>query len=242
VTGVHLRRSLYQTVEVPAKPMPTKGDGGVQENPNSRPGTRAQCPANGPIHGSQGNAGSPQDSQPPSLRRYQSREQYHLDIPAEVNGRTKEETAACRGHPTEATKHGRRYTSKGNRKGRGNNTAATQPGRNQTPNPQKALAAWVSLEWKRRWRHNAAGQQATTWKAEWTQAVHQLYDGLCKHEAKALFILRTEVLGLNDWLASIGVTDVDKRCGCGWPSQTVRHILLFCPIYTASRAHFFQRT
>lgn len=66
--------------------------------------------------------------------------------------------------------------------------------------------------------------------------------GLRKHEATALFLLRTELLGLNAWLASIGFPDIDKRCGCGWPSQTVRYTLLFCPTHAVFRARFFQRT
>jgi hypothetical protein len=73
------------------------------------------------------------------------------------------------------------------------------------------------------------------------QPVHLLYDGLLKHEATALFLLRTEVLGLNAWLASVGVPGIDKRCSCGWPAQTVRHILLFCPNHADSRALYFQR-
>jgi len=73
------------------------------------------------------------------------------------------------------------------------------------------------------------------------QPVHLLYDGLLKHEATALFLLRTEVLGLNAWLASVGVPGIDKRCTCGWPAQTMRHILLFCPNHTDSRALYFQR-
>ena len=109
-------------------------------------------------------------------------------------------------------------------------------------NPQKALTRWIKLEWKQRWTRKSARQKATTWKSDWAQPVHQLYDGLHKHEATALFLLRTEVLGLNVWLASVGVPGVDKQCSCGWPAQTVRHVLLFCPNHTDSRAHYFQRT
>ncbi len=99
----------------------------------------------------------------------------------------------------------------------------------------------MNLEWERRWTHKTVGRTATTWNTDWKQPAHQLYDGLSKHEAIALFLLRTEVLGLNAWLASVGVPDIDKQCTCGWPAQTVRHVLLFCPAHTNSRAIFFQR-
>jgi hypothetical protein len=58
-----------------------------------------------------------------------------------------------------------------------------------------------------------------------------LYNNLTKAEATALFLLRTEVIGLNAWLASVQVPNILPRCPCGWQVQTVRHILLHCPRY-----------
>src|SRR5436305_9086369 len=56
-----------------------------------------------------------------------------------------------------------------------------------------------------------------------------LYEGLSKAEATALFLMRTEVLGLNAWLASVQVPDILPRCHYGWNAQTVRHVLMQCP-------------
>ncbi len=56
-----------------------------------------------------------------------------------------------------------------------------------------------------------------------------LYAGLSKAEATALFLMRTEVIGLNGWLASIQVPDINLACQCGWHTQTIQHILLQCP-------------
>jgi len=105
----------------------------------------------------------------------------------------------------------------------------------------KALDRWTNLEWKCRWTHKVGQQKATIWKTDWMLSAHQLYENLHKHEATALFLFHTEVLGLNVWLASVKVSDVDKRCPCGWSAQTVRHILLFCPTHTDSRALYFWR-
>ena len=60
-----------------------------------------------------------------------------------------------------------------------------------------------------------------------------LYEGQSKAESTAAFLLRTEVLGLNAWLASIHVPQITPHCTCGWPTQTVRHVLLFCNHRTA---------
>jgi len=42
----------------------------------------------------------------------------------------------------------------------------------------------------------------------WDMKMLLLYKKLPKHQATALFLLCTEVLGLNSWLASIGVPNI----------------------------------
>jgi hypothetical protein len=49
--------------------------------------------------------------------------------------------------------------------------------------------------------------------------------------------MRTEVIGLNAWLTTIQVPDKTPRCVCGWVAQTVRHVLIHCPLY--ERAELF---
>ena len=70
----------------------------------------------------------------------------------------------------------------------------------------------------------------------------RLYDDLPKHEATALFLLRTEVLGLNDWLARIEVPGTAPGCTCGLGRQTIRHLLAFCPEQTRPRPNLILRT
>ena len=65
---------------------------------------------------------------------------------------------------------------------------------------------------------------------------------MLKHQASALFLLRTEVLGLNGWLASINVPGIRANCGYRWDTQTVHHVLMLCPLYTASRVDLVRRT
>src|SRR5207248_8486622 len=74
-------------------------------------------------------------------------------------------------------------------------------------------------------------QTASTWQTPWGLKVTKLYNGLMKVEATALFLLCTEVIGLNAWLASVRVPDILPLCTCGWRAQTVRHVLLHCPLY-----------
>ena len=104
-----------------------------------------------------------------------------------------------------------------------------------------AITKWMDREWEKRWRQAARGRRATTWLNPWQKQTLRIYEGLPKHEATALFLLRTEVLGLNAWLASIHVPNVLPRCQCGWEAQTVRHIVLFCPRYSQSRPLLLRR-
>ena len=92
---------------------------------------------------------------------------------------------------------------------------------------------WGMLSWQQRWTNQAqrvrGGHKATAWRTPWAQDTRKLYAGLTKAEATALFLMRTEVIGLNAWLAAIQVPRIAPVCSCGTHAQTVRHILLHCP-------------
>lgn len=105
------------------------------------------------------------------------------------------------------------------------------------------IDAHFTKQWEKRWRTTADAipRQAVTWKSEWPQQPLSLYEGLQKHEATALFLLRTEVLGLNNWLARIGVPDILPGCPCGAARQTLTHILAFCPDLGEARTRLFDR-
>jgi len=94
------------------------------------------------------------------------------------------------------------------------------------------LKRWGNLAWQRRWEGIARKlpnrHRAATWNTPWAQDVRKLYAGLTKAEATALILMRTEVIGLNAWLAAAQVPNTPPTCPCGWYAQTVRHVLLYC--------------
>jgi hypothetical protein len=116
--------------------------------------------------------------------------------------------------------------------------AETQPNGARPPlqQPRKSKARlikeWGQAEWQSRWeraKQRIPGQyRATTWLTPWTQDTRMLYAGLSKAEATTLFLMRTEVIGLNAWLAAVRVPSVFPACSYGWHAQTVRHVLLHC--------------
>jgi hypothetical protein len=118
---------------------------------------------------------------------------------------------------------------------------APQPNQNQKRSGT-ILKLDLYKKWKQRWRRRAGGKQATTWKAPWRPPATKAYDSLLKHEATVLFLLRTEIIGLNSWLYSVNVPAILlPRCACGWHEQTVRHVMIYCPLYTSTRAELFRR-
>jgi Reverse transcriptase (RNA-dependent DNA polymerase)/Endonuclease-reverse transcriptase len=101
------------------------------------------------------------------------------------------------------------------------------------------LAIWHDALWRKRWKSQANGRTATTWQSPWPFQTVKLYEDLQKHEATALFLLRTEVIGLNAWLFSVNVPEVLPRCTCDWHTQSVRHILISCPLYSQQRTELY---
>jgi hypothetical protein len=70
--------------------------------------------------------------------------------------------------------------------------------------------------------------------------VLQLHQGLTKRESALLIQLRTEKIGLNDFLFNRRVPDVtSSRCECGERRQTVAHVLLRCRKYKDLRNRIF---
>jgi hypothetical protein len=70
------------------------------------------------------------------------------------------------------------------------------------------LKAGLYQEWELRWRRLVGGKPATTWRVPWRPPATKTYDGLQKHEATAVFLLRTEVIGLKSWLYSVRVPGI----------------------------------
>jgi hypothetical protein len=87
------------------------------------------------------------------------------------------------------------------------------------------------MKWEEQWRQYGTNRREATWRETWTKQPRRLYDGCTKAQATALFLMRTEVIGLNKWLTTRHVPGVGKECGCGWHEQTVQHVVLHCPRY-----------
>ena len=60
----------------------------------------------------------------------------------------------------------------------------------------------------------------------------RIHEGLAKAESSLATQIRTEKIGLADFLHRRRVPTVaSPACPCGWHRQTAKHIIMFCPMY-----------
>jgi hypothetical protein len=104
--------------------------------------------------------------------------------------------------------------------------------------PTRLAKKLCQQQWEAEWNSSAAQKTEATWNTKWMLRGKKLYGSLSRAQVSIATLLRTEAIGLNDFLARIGVPGITPDCGCGFPRQGVRHTILFCPLYQ-NRANMF---
>jgi hypothetical protein len=99
----------------------------------------------------------------------------------------------------------------------------------------QAERAWISA-----WREEKKGRATYRHTPVPTKKVLQLHERLSKRESALLVQLRTEKIGLNDFLFNRHVPDITSPgCSCGERRQTVAHVLLRCRKHKDLRNRIF---
>jgi ribonuclease HI len=106
------------------------------------------------------------------------------------------------------------------------------------------LKRWCKIQaekaWMDKWRKETKGRATYRHTPVPTKKTLQLHEGLSKRESALLVQLRTEKIGLKDFLFQRKVPDVPSpRCECGERRQTVVHILLRCSMFKDLRNRIF---
>jgi len=77
-------------------------------------------------------------------------------------------------------------------------------------------------------------------RATWTREL-RTKEILTRAESTVATLLRTEHIGLNDYLCRWRVPGYPKPdCDCGWPRQTPKHVILFCPTHMTRRVEMLS--
>ena len=105
---------------------------------------------------------------------------------------------------------------------------------------RSALKLWTSMvvnkRWQAQWRQETRGRTTFRHTPEPTPRVLQPHKNFSKRQSAIYVQLRTEKIGMNDFLFKRRVPEIkDPRCDCGEGRQTVAHILLQCRRHTALR-------
>ena len=98
----------------------------------------------------------------------------------------------------------------------------------------------AQMDWTVKWRTETKGRATYRHTQIPTKKVLQLHKGLSKRESALLVQLRTEKIGLKDFLFNRRVPGIaDPRCECGERRQTVAHVLLHCKTHKSLRNQIF---
>jgi ribonuclease HI len=98
---------------------------------------------------------------------------------------------------------------------------------------RSTLKTWAHKEankaWETRWKTEERGRTSFRYTPRPTKKVLQMHDGMSKRQSALLVQLRTEKIGLKDFLFTRRVPDAtDANCPCQEGRQTVSHIMLRC--------------
>ena len=93
--------------------------------------------------------------------------------------------------------------------------------------------------WQTSWKsyQNLTSTPTPAQAAPLTKTRIKLHETLAKAESALSIQIRSEKIGLADFLFRRRVPDVlTPKCPCGWPKQTAKHVIMFCKLNSNRRS------
>jgi hypothetical protein len=113
-------------------------------------------------------------------------------------------------------------------------SARGSAGRSVVAVANASVSAVPTLDaWTSRWNHFKDRTKEVRWELATgmpNKDVLRLHKDLHKAESSALIQFRTGRTGLNRFLASMRVPDIEPQCRCGFVRETPRHVLFDCEL------------
>jgi ribonuclease HI len=100
----------------------------------------------------------------------------------------------------------------------------------------------ANSQWEQDWQTSPHGRAAYELTPGPTKQVLRIYRGLPRPLSTVIVQMRTGKIGLRYYLYQRGVPDIqDGVCHCGRATQTVRHVLLACPLFRDLRQQYLTK-
>jgi hypothetical protein len=93
----------------------------------------------------------------------------------------------------------------------------------------RAIKGRLYRLWNTDWGPVASQRTLPTHRQEITKQDDKLYRGLSKAESSLAIQIRTEKIGLGAFLSKRKVPGWEPACVCGFPQQTAKHVIKYCP-------------
>jgi hypothetical protein len=102
----------------------------------------------------------------------------------------------------------------------------------QSHQVRSPIEAWLRHKWHLQWDKYRENKNSPVYQSalDAKPLPKDLHTGLSRAKSSILTQLRTEAIGLNDFLAARNVPNVTPACSCGWVRQTPKHIVVHCPL------------
>lgn len=96
---------------------------------------------------------------------------------------------------------------------------------------KRSVRKRIRERWMKQWEKEKTARPTKQLVKEPSRKTLELYSGLSRPYASILIQMRSMRIGLRHFLYKINEIESD-RCSCDTGSQTPRHVLLQCPLYT----------
>lgn len=120
----------------------------------------------------------------------------------------------------------------------------TKPEKERRKDERACLQAYSNNTWNQRWDKQLRLERrnrSTAKAAPWNPGIRFLHLHLSKAQSTIATLIRTENIGLADYLHKRRVPGHESpACTCGWQRQTPKHILLFCPDWGERRGAMIE--
>lgn len=98
------------------------------------------------------------------------------------------------------------------------------------------------MQWEKEWQTSLHGRTIYELTPTPTKRVLRIHRNLPRPLSTVIVQMRTGKIGLRHYLYQRGVPDMqDGDCRCGRATQTVRHVLLACPLFRNLRERYLVK-